>query len=412
VSKYHKNNAYIHGDKKLLIGNAIIGQSGGPTSVINASLVGVVQAAAEFSGIDRVFGMRYGIEGFMDENIIDLTGESPETIAALKHTPSSALGSCRHKLTDDDLPVILEMLKKHNIRYVFLIGGNDTMDTIHRLEEYAKLQEYELASIGVPKTVDNDLFGTDYTPGFPSAAKYMALSVMQSGILARDMQKVDQFVIFQTIGRQAGWLAAATVMGKRKDSDAPHILCLPERDFDKDKFLADVLCCYEEFGWVSIVCGEGITFADGSPVSASQTEDKFSNVEFGAMGGTSAAMALHKMISDEFGFRGEFQITESLPMCAADRAVKLDVEQACMAGKAAIKLAEQGKTGLMVTFERNGDKFTTGQAPLHDVAVRAKPMPDEFINADGNFVTDAFIEYMKPLMPDLPEYAELKYNKI
>lgn len=396
----------------MLKGNAIIGQSGGPTSVINASLVGVVQGAREFEGIERFFGMRFGIEGFMEGNIIDLSSESKETLDGLKRTPSSALGSCRHKLTDDDLPPILDMLKKHNIRYVFLIGGNDTMDTIHRLEVYAKEQGYDLVGLGVPKTVDNDLFGTDYTPGFPSAARYIALSVMQSGILARDMRRVDQFVIFQTIGREAGWLVGAAAMGKKDPSQAPHIMCMPERPFDKDKFLADVKRCYDEYGFVSIVCGEGITFEDGSPVSASQTTDKFANVEFGAMGGTSAAMALHKTISDEFGFRGEFQITESLPMCAADRAVALDVENAYMAGQAAVKLAKEGKTGLMVTFERDGDKFITGEAPLHDVAVRAKPMPDEFINEDGNFVTDAFFEYMKPLMLDMPDYTQLNYNQI
>lgn len=280
----------------MLKGNAIIGQSGGPTSVINSSLAGIINGAKDFDRIEKILGMRFGIEGFMAGNIIDLDAESPGTIEALKHTPSSTLGSCRHKLRQEDLPLILEMLRKYNIRYVFLIGGNDTMDTIHRIEVYAKQQSYDLIGIGVPKTVDNDLFGTDHTPGFPSAGRYVAISVMQSGILTRDMQKVDQFVVFQTVGRGAGWLVAASVAGKKTEADPPHILCLPERPFEKDKFLKDVKNCYDKFGYVSIVCGEGITFADGSPVSASQTKDKFSNVEFGAMGGTSAAMALHKIV--------------------------------------------------------------------------------------------------------------------
>ena len=303
----------------MLKGNAIIGQSGGPTSVINSSLAGIIDAAGDFDGIEKILGMRFGIEGFMAGDVVDLGSESAETIEALKYTPSSALGSCRHKLQQEELPSILDMLKKYNIRCVFLIGGNDTMDTIHRIEEYAKQQSYDLTGIGVPKTVDNDLFGTDHTPGFPSAARYVAISVMQSGILARDMRKVDQFVVFQTVGRDSGWLTGAAVAGKKTEAEAPHILCLPERPFEKDKFLKDVKNCYDRFGYVSIVCGEGITFADGSAVSASRTRDKFSNVEFGAMAGTSAAMALHRMVSDEFGFRGEFQITESLPMCAADR---------------------------------------------------------------------------------------------
>jgi len=397
----------------MLKGNAIIGQSGGPTSVINSSLGGIIDGAKQFDQIEKILGMRFGIEGFMAGNIVDLGEESAETISGLKQTPSSALGSCRHKLTDDDLPVVLDMIKKANIRYVFLIGGNDTMDTIHRIEVYAKENNYELTGIGVPKTVDNDLFGTDHTPGFASAARYIALSVMQAGTLARDMQKVDQFVVFQAIGRDSGWLTASAAAGKRSDADAPHILCLPERAFDKDKFLGDVKKCYDKHGWVSISCGEGITFADGSPVSASQTTDKFNNVEFGAMGGTSAAMALHRMISNEFGFRGEFQVTESLPMCAADRAVQQDIEEAYMCGQAAVELAKQGQTGLMVSLVREAAstyKCGTGTANLVDVAVKAKPMPDEFINSDGNFITGAFLDYLRPLVGPLPEYVKLACN--
>ncbi|HBG27084.1 MAG: phosphofructokinase [Planctomycetes bacterium GWF2_41_51] len=398
----------------MLKGNAIIGQSGGPTSVINASLAGIVTKAKEFDGIKNIFGMRYGIEGFMAENIIDLGSESSETIAGLKMRPSSALGSCRHKLQDEDLPKILDLLKKYDIRYVFLIGGNDTMDTIHRIETYAAENNYELAGIGVPKTVDNDLFGTDHTPGFPSAARYIALSVLQAGILAKDMQKVDQFVIFQCIGRKAGWLPAAATLAKKEASDAPHILCLPERVFEKEKFLAEVKRCYNDFGFVSVVCGEGLEYADGTAVSASQVKDKFNNVEFGAMGGTSVAVALHRMISGNLGFRGEFQITESLPMCASDRAVLLDIEEAFAAGKGAVELAEKGKTGLMVTLNRRPGKkyeFFTGSIGLKEVAIKAKPMPDEFISRDGFSVTDAFMDYARPLIGPMPEYAKLNYKK-
>ena len=399
----------------MLKGNAIIGQSGGPTSVINASLSGLVTKAKECADIENVFGMRYGIEGFMAENIIDLGAEPVDTIAGLKETPSSALGSCRHKLKEDDLPKILEILKKYNIRYIFLIGGNDTMDTIHRVEVYARANSYDLIGIGIPKTVDNDLFGTDHTPGFASAARYMALSVMQAGVLARDMRKVDQFVVFQCIGREAGWLVGATAAGKKNPEDAPHVLCFPERVFNKERFLAEVKRCHDNYGFVSIVCGEGITYADGTPVSASQTKDKFNNVEFGAMGGTSAAMALHQMVSSEFGFRGEFQITESLPMCAADRAVKLDIDESFMCGQKAVELAASGITGVMVTLDRQaGSNYvcTTGTALLNDVAVRAKPMPDDYINEEGNFIKDKFLEYIQPLIGPLPEYTKLNYNKV
>jgi 6-phosphofructokinase len=398
----------------MLKGNAVVGQSGGPTSVINASLAGIVGAARRFSGIRNILGMRFGIEGFLARNIIDLGKESAQTIEGLKTTPSSALGSCRYKLTDEDLPLILKVLSEADIRYIFLIGGNDTMDTIARIEKYAAEQNYDLTGIGVPKTVDNDLYGTDHTPGFPSAARYVALSVMQAGILARDMQKVDQFVIYQSIGRNAGWLTAASAAGKRTEADPPHILCLPERPFEKEKFLADVKRCYESFGWVSIVCGEGIRDADGRAVSASQAKDKFDNVEFGAMGGASAAVKLHRMISDEFGFRGEFQIAESLPMCAADRTVPLDIEEAYMCGQAAVRLAEAGKGGVMVTLacSRTGQyKCTTGTAPLEEVAARTKPVPDEYINAEGNSITAAFLDYVRPLVGRLPEYTTLEMNR-
>jgi len=395
----------------MLTGNAIVGQSGGPTAVINASLAGVVEAARKIPQIKNVYGMKYGIEGFMKEDIIDLGNQSEEIIEGLKYTPSSALGSTRHKVQEEDFPVILKVLKKYDIRYFFLIGGNDTMDTINRVEQFCRKAGYELTGIGIPKTVDNDLFGTDHTPGFASAARSNILNVMQAGFLARDMKHVDQFVIYQTIGRDAGWLAAATAMAKKTEDDAPHLIYAPEFDFDKEKFLTDFEKVYNQYGWVSIVCGEGIKYADGTPVSASQTRDKFSNIEFGAMGGTSVAINMHRMISEKFGFRGEFQITESLIMSAEDRAVKRDIEEAYRCGFRAVELAKEGVSGMMVSMKRiSNDPYQIqyDQVPLNDVAVKAKPMPREYFNEEGNFVSDRFMEYMKPLTEPLPEFVRLK----
>ena len=305
-------------------GNVLIGQSGGPTSVINSSLSGVVDAAMKADSIGRIFGMRFGIEGVLNDYLIDLGSEAPEVLQGLRSTPGSALGSSRLKLKDEHFPAVLKQLQKYNIRCYFMIGGNDTMDTIHRVTKYANENGHEIVGVGIPKTVDNDLHGTDHTPGYPSSARYMAMSVLQAGVLARDMQKVDQFVIFQTIGRSAGWLPAAAACARQGNEAPPHIILFPERAFDRDAFLNAVAAAQKNHGFVSIVCGEGITNADGSPVSVSQTRDKFGNVEFGAMGGTSAAMILHRIIANEFGWRGEFQVTESLSMCAADRGVKLD----------------------------------------------------------------------------------------
>lgn len=392
-------------------GNVLVGQSGGPTSVINSSLAGVTDAALKSKSVGRVLGMQFGIEGVLNDHLIDLGKESPAVRKGLRHTPGSALGSSRLKLKDEHFPAILKQLKKYDIRYLFLCGGNDTMDTIHRVTEYANANGHELLGVGVPKTVDNDLYGTDHTPGYPSAARYVAMSVLQAGVLARDMQKVDQFAVFQSIGRSAGWLPAASA-AVRSATGAPHILLLPERPFDRDRFLNAVAVAHKKHGFVSVVCGEGITTADGSPVSASQTTDKFGNVEFGAMGGTSVAVVLHRMIADAFGWRGEFQVTESLPMCAADRGVKLDFQEAYDCGRQAVKLALQGTSGVMVTMQRanrRGEPYRIefGTIPLHEVAVHARPMPDNFLSADGFDVTKAFLNYVTPLLGEFPEYVSL-----
>jgi 6-phosphofructokinase 1 len=391
-------------------GNCIIGQSGGPTSVINSSLAGVVKAIRKSEKFGTLYGMRYGIEGFMNESLINLSEQRKNLIRRLRSTPGSALGSSRHKLKDEDFPRIMEVLKKYDIRYFFLIGGNDSMDTINRVEAYCRKEGYELTGIGIPKTVDNDLFGTDHTPGFPSAARSNILNVMQAGVLARDMKKVDQFVVYQTIGRDAGWLGAATAAGKIREDDAPHLIYCPEFTFDRTRFLADVDGAYRKYGYVSVVCGEGLKYADGTAVSAAQTKDKFNNTEFGAMGGASVALNLHQMIVKEFGFRGEFQITESLIMSDFVRSVELDRLEAFAAGQEAVRLALEGESGQMVTIERlSSEPYESGfgKIPLQEVAVKAKPMPREYFNDAGNFVSPAFLDYIRPLIGDLPEFLKL-----
>jgi ATP-dependent phosphofructokinase / diphosphate-dependent phosphofructokinase len=397
-------------------GNAIVGQSGGPTSVINASLAGVVETALKSKKIGRVLGMRFGIEGVLNNFLLELGSESSSTLKALKTTPSSGLGSSRLKLKEEHFEPIIKQLKKFDVRYFFMIGGNDTMDTIHRVVRHANDSGHELIGVGICKTVDNDLAGTDHTPGYPSAARYVALSVQQAGLLARDMQRVDQFVIFQTVGRSAGWLPASAACAKRSPSDAPHVILLPERPFHRDKFLEAVALAHKKHGFVSIVTGEGVTNPDGTPVSASQTRDKFNNVEFGAMGGTSAAMILHQIIGQEFGWRGEFQVTESLQMCAADRAVKLDIDEAYGCGKQAVKLAEKGESGVMVTIRRTSKpnepyRSEFGTIPLSDVANTERPLPDQYITKEGMFVTKAFLNYAEPLIGELPDYAHLTIKR-
>lgn len=394
--------------------NAIIGQFGGPTSVINSSLCGLIREGLKSEKIESILGMRYGIIGFMKDEIVDLGKEDHRVIETLRQTPSSALGSCRYILKQEDFPLIITQLKKYNIRYFFLIGGNGSMETIRQIEQYCKKNNYELKGIGIPKTVDNDLCGTDHAPGFASAARYVCLSVQQAGRLARDMQSVDKYVILQTVGRNTGWLAASASLAKKSESDAPHLIYMPERPLSKERFIVDVKGCIQKYGWVSIICGEGILWEDKSFVASLQVQDEFSDIEFGAMGGGSAALNLHKIINQETKYRGEFQITESLSMCAIDRASKVDLEEAYACGVKAIKLAEEGASGIMVSIHRVSSfpyKVKLKTVSLDEVAVNIKPMDDKYINAQGNFVTDEYIKYIRPLVGKLPTYSELNFIK-
>lgn len=395
-------------------GNAIIGQFGGPTSVINSSLCGLIQEGLKSKKVEKVLGMRFGIQGFMQDEIFDLGKEDFQVIEGLRQTPSSALGSCRYTLKDKDFPLIIKQLKKYNIRYFFLIGGNGSMDTIRRVEEYCQKNNYKLNGIGIPKTVDNDLCGTDHAPGFASAAKYVCLSVQQAGRLARDMQRVDKYVILQTVGRNTGWLAASAALVKKTESDAPHLIYIPERPLSRERFISEVKECINKNRWVSIVCGEGILWEDGTPVASLQTQNNFSNIEFGAMGGGSAALTLHKIINQETKYRGEFQITESLSMCAIDRASKIDLEEAYACGVKAIQLAEEGLSGVMVSLHRISSspyQVELKTVLLDEVALHTRPMDDKYINNQGNFVTNEYIKYIQPLVGELPRYSELNFIK-
>ena len=395
-------------------GNAIIGQFGGPTSVINSSLCGLIQEGLKSKNIKNILGMRDGIIGFMKDEIVDLGKEDHRVIKTLRQTPSSALGSCRYILKEEDFPLIMRQLKKYNIRYFFLIGGNGSMATIWQIEEYCKKNNYKLSGIGIPKTVDNDLCGTDHAPGFASAARYVCLSVQQAGRLARDMQSVDKYVILQTVGRDTGWLAASAALAKKNESDAPHLIYMPERPLSKERFISDVKECIRKIGWVFIICGEGIRWEDGTLVADIQVPDDSRNIEFGAMGGGSAALNLHKTINLETKYRGEFQITESLSMCAIDRASKVDLQEAYDCGVKAIQLAEEGISDVMVSINRISSspyQVELKTVSLEEVALNTKLMDSKYINNQGNFVTDEYIKYIKPLIGEIPNYSELEFIK-
>lgn len=396
-------------------GAILVGQSGGPTAVINASLAGVIHAAraagfgSDPSSRGPILGMRFAIEGFLEERIVDLGALRYDQVEHLRTTPGSALGSCRYKLSDEDLPRIRALLERYEVRYLFYIGGNDTMDTINRIAAYCRDTAWELRGIGIPKTVDNDLYATDHTPGYPSAARYVALSVQQAGRLARDMQRVDSFVVHQTVGREAGWLAAASALARTNLGDAPHLIYLPEKALDRDRLLADVRRTIDEHGWASIVVGEGVLWSDGTPVSAAAGTDRFDNVEFGAMSGASAALSVHRILSEQLGVRGEFQIPESMPMAGADRVVDLDREEAWACGVEAVSRALRDESGIMITIERVGTtpyRVRFGTVSLGEVAIHARPMPDGMIGEAD--VTEAFLAYARPLVGPIEPYFDIE----
>ncbi len=390
--------------KKLLVA-----QSGGPTAVINASLHGVIDSVQNDGHFSGVIGCRFGIEGFLEGLVVDLDSLGAEELARLSYTPGSALGSCRYKLADADLPRIASRLDKLSIGHLVMIGGNDTMDTAHRIEAYCRANGVPVSAVGVPKTVDNDLFGTDHTPGYPSAARYIAISVKQAGRLAADMRRVDRFAVFQTVGRDAGWLAAAAALAKDGPDEAPHLIYLPERPVAREKLVRDVESVIRRVGWCYVVVGEGTRLEDGTPLSGAASRDNFANTEYGAMGGSSAAVALHALVSEATGYRGEFQITESLPMCADDRVSVVDREEAFRAGSTAVELLREGESGVMVSIAREAEtpyRSTMGTVALESVAAKAKPMPDAFLTKDG-WVSEAFLRYLRPLVGTLPAYSVL-----
>ncbi|MBN1982155.1 MAG: diphosphate--fructose-6-phosphate 1-phosphotransferase [Chitinivibrionales bacterium] len=392
-------------------GNAIIGQSGGPSSVINTTLAAIIEQAKHSTMIQSVYGMCNGIEGLLNDRLIDLGKQEISTIEALKQTPGSILGASRYKFADTDFPKILTQLKKYNIRYFFQLGGNGTMASLHTIGGYCTSRGYDLTVIGVPKTVDNDLAGTDHAPGFASAARYVALSVQQAGRLFRDMQKVDQFVIYQSIGRDSGWLTAASIIAKQHPEDAPHLIYIPERRLNQERVLRDFQTVYKKYGWVSMVVSEGILWEDGTPVSATQEHDTSGNVEFGAMAGCSVAVNLHRFISRQTGLRGEFEVTESLPMCSADRLSLIDWSEAYECGQAAVELAHNGATDVMVSIQRTSNnpyQVSFEPVPIESIVNKPKPMDDRFIASEGNFITQDYIDYLKPLVGELPRFANLK----
>ena len=406
---------------KELKGACIIGQSGGPTSVINASAYGVIRTALDSDVITNVYGAEHGIKGVLNDRLFDMSKEDAGELELLKYTPSSALGSCRYKMKDPDeddtdYKRILEVFKKHDVRYFFYNGGNDSMDTCNKISKFMQKSGYECRVMGVPKTIDNDLFGTDHCPGYASAAKYIATSCMEVYQDAR-VYDTGMICIIEIMGRHAGWLTAAAALAAEYGA-GPDLIYLPETDFDMEQFLSDVARVYKERGNCMVAVSEGIHYANGSFVSEAKTSatDGFGHAQLGGL-----AALLANVVKEKLGVKVRGIELSLLQRCGAHLASETDIEESFMAGKAAVENAVAGMTDKMVAFERgeiNGHyACKTKLLNLTDVANFEKKVPLDWINEAHNGVTHDFIDYALPLIQgepklpredSLPRFARLK----
>mgnify|MGYP000057879538 CR=1 FL=1 len=386
--------------------NIIVGQSGGPTSAINSSLAGVYKNAVE-RGFDKVYGMLHGIQGLLDEQYIDLSTQihSELDIELLKRTPSAFLGSCRYKLPADldseVYPAIFDNFREMNIGYFLYVGGNDSMDTIRKLSDYAIVKGHKQKFLGVPKTIDNDLALTDHTPGFGSAAKYIAASTKE---VIRDAlgltYKKEMITVMEIMGRNAGWLTGAAALAKTEECEGPDLIYLPEIAFDVEDFLAKVKELLQKKSSIVIAVSEGIKLADGRYVcelsGGGDYVDAFGHKQ---LQGTAAYLA--GFLGAEIGCKTRSVEFSTLQRSASHMASRVDIEEAFMVGGAAVKAADEGYNGNMVVIDRVSDDPYMSSAGIYDVhriANEEKLVPREWVNKEGNYVTKDFIDYVKPLI--------------
>ena len=403
----------------VLKGACIFGQSGGPTAVINASAYGALKTALESDAITNVYGAAHGIRGVLDDRLYDIRQEDPDELRLLLHTPSSELGSCRYKMADPevddtDYRRILEIFRKYDVRYFFYNGGNDSMDTCNKISRYMQAHDWECRVMGVPKTIDNDLFGTDHCPGYASAAKYIATSCME---VSKDCRVYDNgtITVIEIMGRHAGWLAGSAALATYCGA-GPDLVYLPEVDFDMEQFLADVHRVYEQKNSVLIAVSEGIHYADGSFVSEAKasTTDGFGHAQ---LGGLAARLAQVLKEREHAKVRGiELSL---LQRAGAHLASQTDIDESFLAGQTAVNSAVAGEPDKMVAFEcsrENGYTCKTKLLNLSDVANYEKKVPVEWINERGNNVSDEFVKYALPLIQGetqmkkengLPRFAKL-----
>lgn len=397
----------------MSIKNAFYAQSGGVTAVINASACGVIETARQHSDkIGKVYAGRNGIIGALREELIDTSLESPEAIAALKHTPSGAFGSCRYKLknleeNEREYRRLIEVFKAHDIGYFFYNGGGDSQDTAYKVSQLSEKMGYPITCIGVPKTVDNDLPFTDCCPGFGSVAKYVAISTKEAAMdIASMCESSTKVFILEVMGRHAGWIAAAGGLASQNAGEAPHIILFPEIPFDKEGFLARVDEAVKKHGYCVIVASEGAQYEDGRFVADAGAKDAFGHTQLGGV-----APTLANMVKDALGYKYHWAVADYLQRAARHIASRTDVTQAYEMGKAAVEFAVSGKNAVMPIIVRESSepyKWSVGEAPLSQVANQEKKMPIHYITDDGYGITAECRKYLSPLIQgeDYPPYDD------
>jgi 6-phosphofructokinase 1 len=399
--------------KRQIPRNAFYAQSGGVSAVINASACGVIETARKHRGkIGKLYAGRDGIVGALTEDLIDTGKESAATIRALRHTPGGAFGSARYKLAGIDknraqYERLIEVFRAHGIGYFFYNGGNDSMDTAHKVSQIGAQMGYPIVCIGVPKTVDNDLAVTDCCPGFGSAAKYIAVATREAALDVLSMARTSTKVfVLEVMGRHAGWLAAAGGLAGARAGEAPHVILFPEITFDRGAFLERVKSSVESYGYCVVVVSEGVRNAEGKFLAEAGTKDAFGHAQLGGVGPVVA-----QMTQEAFGYKFHWAVADYLQRSARHIASKVDVEQAYAVGKAAVELALKGKNAVMPTIVRKSSspyRWTIGETPLSAIANEEKKVPRNFITPDGFGITPACRRYLLPLIggEDYPPYAK------
>lgn len=392
----------------MLKGKMVIGQSGGPTAVINQSLVGAVLAARQEKAITGILGAKHGIAGIMREDFIDLTTQSAEQLEVVAQTPAAALGSVRLKPGREECERVFEVFKKNDVRYFFYIGGNDSAETAYIISEMAREASYDFCTVHIPKTIDNDLRVTDHCPGFASAARFVALAFMGDD---RDSNALPGVKINVVMGRHAGFLTAAAALARQADGDGPHLVYLPERVFDIEQFKVDVRRVVGEFGRCVVAVSEGVSDAEGNPIASSGERDSHGNVQLSGTGALGDCLSAHvkqafkgesvRVRADTFGY-----LQRSFPTIVSP----VDAGEARDVGTFGVKHAVSGAGNGSVAIRRLSSTPYASEyfmTELASVARETTSVADEYINAEGNDVTSAWLDYVRPLVGDLPEIGRL-----